>query len=107
MLGFLFVSDTSLVVEDQARAKLPENSREILDAAIEIIEGLEDFATEPMQTALTAKLVDEMQIKPRFAFGPLRVAITGRLVSPPLFESMEILGKDHALARLRSLRDSL
>lgn len=107
MLGFLFVSDTSLVVEDQARAKLPENSREILDAAIEIIDGIEDFATEPMQTALTAKLVDEMQIKPRFAFGPLRVAITGRLVSPPLFESMEILGKDHALARLRSLRDSL
>ncbi|WP_062464399.1 glutamate--tRNA ligase [Demequina soli] len=107
MLGFLFVGDDALVVEEAALAKLPENAADILDASIEVLEGLEDFSPEAQQEALRVKLVDEMGIKPRFAFGPLRVAVTGRLVSPPLFESMEILGKDHALARLRSLRASL
>jgi len=48
-----------------------------------------------------------MGIKPRFAFAPLRVAISGRRVSPPLFESMEILGKEETMARLRSLRAEL
>ena len=48
-----------------------------------------------------------MGVKPRLAFGPLRVAVTGRQVSPPLFESMEILGRDSSLARLRALRSSL
>ena len=48
-----------------------------------------------------------MGIKPRFAYGPLRVAVTGRQVSPPLFESMEILGRDHSLERLRRLRATL
>ena len=107
MLGFLFVGDDEVVVEDAARAKLPENAAEILDASIAVLEGLSDFSPEAQQEALKARLVEEMGIKPRFAFGPLRVAVTGRLVSPPLFESMEILGQDHALARLRALRASL
>ena len=51
--------------------------------------------------------MDGLGIKPRLAFGPLRVAVTGRRVSPPLFESMEILGADSTLARLRSLRARL
>ncbi|WP_062388572.1 glutamate--tRNA ligase [Demequina iriomotensis] len=104
MLGFLFVDDSAVVVEGAARAKLPENAASILDASIEVLEALEDFSPEAQQDALKAKLVEEMGIKPRFAFGPLRVAVTGRLVSPPLFESMEILGKEHSLTRLRALR---
>ncbi|WP_062288723.1 glutamate--tRNA ligase [Demequina phytophila] len=107
MLGFLLIGDDEVVVEDAARAKLPENAAEILDASISVLEALEDFSPEAQQDALREKLVDEMGIKPRFAFGPLRVAVTGRLVSPPLFESMEILGKDHSLTRLRNLRASL
>jgi glutamyl-tRNA synthetase len=107
MLGFLFVADGALRVEEEALAKLPENAAEVLDAAIAVIEGLTDFSPEAQQAALTAVLVEQMGIKPRFAFGPLRVAITGRQVSPPLFESMEILGQDHALARLRALRSRL
>jgi glutamyl-tRNA synthetase len=104
MLGFLFVGDSEVVIEDDARAKLPENAGEILDAAISVLSGLDDFSAEAQQEALTAELVVRLEIKPRFAFGPLRVAVTGRLVSPPLFESMEILGKEHALARLHALR---
>lgn len=107
MLGFLFQLDEAVVIEDDARAKLPENAAQILDAAIGVLEGLEDFTAAAQQAALTAVLVEQMGIKPRFAFGPLRVGITGRLVSPPLFESMEILGQEHSLNRLRRLRATL
>ncbi|WNM28236.1 glutamate--tRNA ligase [Demequina capsici] len=107
MLGFLFQLDSEIEFDETAVAKMPDNAAEILDAALEVLDGLEDFSPEAQQEALRAKLVDEMGVKPRFAFGPLRVAVTGRQVSPPLFESMEILGKDHSLARLRRLRATL
>jgi glutamyl-tRNA synthetase len=107
MLGFLFVEDSALAVEPDAVAKLPDNAAEILDAAIGVLEGLDDFSPEAQQAALNAVLVEDMGIKPRFAFGPLRVGVTGRLVSPPLFESMEILGQYHSVARLKALRASL
>jgi glutamyl-tRNA synthetase len=48
-----------------------------------------------------------MGLKPKFAFGPLRTAVSGARISPPLFESMEILGKTSTLARLQRLRDEL
>jgi glutamyl-tRNA synthetase len=48
-----------------------------------------------------------MGLKPRDAFGPLRTGISGRRISPPLFESMEILGKERSLARLRVFASSL
>ena len=43
-----------------------------------------------------------MGLKPKLAFGPVRVAVTGRRVSPPLFESLELLGRDRTLNRLRA-----
>lgn len=107
MLGFFFTGDEEFPYDENALAKLPDNAAEVLDAAIEVIEGLDDFGAEAQQEALQAVLVDQMGLKPRFAYGPLRVAITGRQVSPPLFESMEILGREHSLARLRRLRASL
>jgi len=57
--------------------------------------------------ALREALVDGLGIKPKFAFGPLRTAVSGRRVSPPLFESMEILGKTSTLARIHALRATL
>ncbi len=107
MLGFLFAADDALVVEEDARAALRPEAAEVLDRSIRVLEGLEDLTPEPQQAALKAVLVEEMGVKPRFAFAPLRVAITGRRVSPPLFESIEILGKESALARLRALRSTL
>ena len=59
-----------------------------------------DWTTEAIDEALRAKLVDELGLKPRNAFGPVRVAVTGRRVSPPLFESLELLGREESLARL-------
>ena len=65
------------------------------------------FDAASIQAGLREKLVDGLGIKPKFAFGPLRVGLTGAKVSPPLFESMEILGREETLKRLRALRETL
>jgi len=100
MLSFLFVTAESIVIEEDAKAGLPENSKEITEAAISALEGLASFETAKIQEVLNQKLIEEMAQKPRNAFGPLRTAISGKRISPPLFESMEILGKAETLARL-------
>ena len=79
----------------------------VLDAALTTLQGLPEFSHEAIDEALRAALVEGLGLKPRVAFAALRVGITGRKVSPPLFESMALLGKDSVLARLRSLRASL
>lgn len=105
-LAFLFAADDSIQPEEQALAKLPDNAAEVLDASLEVLAGLEPFDAETIQAALRARLVDTMGIKPKFAFGPARVALTGTNVSPPLFESMELLGRESSLTRLRRFRES-
>ena len=107
MLGFLFVADDALEIADDARGALREDSAAVLDAAAAALAGLDDFTTTTAQEALQAALVDGLGIKPRFAFTPLRVALSGRRISPPLFESMEILGKQSTLARIAALRATL
>jgi glutamyl-tRNA synthetase len=109
MLGFLFTADDELTVADDARAALREESASVLDAAATVLAGLPEFTTAATQEALQAALVDEggLAIKPRFAYTPLRVAVTGRRVSPPLFESMELLGRESTLARIAALRATL
>ncbi len=100
MLSFLFVTSEAIVIEEDAKAGLPENSKEITEAAIAALQGLDSFETAKIQEVLNQKLIEEMAQKPRNAFGPLRTAISGKRISPPLFESMEILGKAETLARL-------
>lgn len=109
MLGFLFVADDALVVEEDAWGALKETAAQVLDTAAGALEAVpaDGFSTEAVQDALQAALVDGLGIKPRFAFTPLRVAVSGRRVSPPLFESLEILGKASALARIAALRATL
>ena len=103
-LDFLFAEGVEIA--DDARASLADNAAEVLDAGIEVVESVE-FDAESIQAGLRERIVEGLGIKPRFAFAPLRIAISGRKVSPPLFESMEILGRDESLARLRALRVSL
>ena len=79
----------------------------MLEAAIAALEGLETWNTASVEDVLRAAIVETMEISPRHAFGPLRVAISGRRISPPLFESMEVLGRESSLARLRRLRAAL
>lgn len=105
MLGFLFTGNVSY--ESDALKGLPANAAEVLEACAAALEPVEDFTPDAIQAALSAKLVDELGLKPRVAYGPPRVALTGRRVSPPLFESMELLGKEESLRRLRALADFL
>jgi glutamyl-tRNA synthetase len=109
MLGFLFVTADKIEIMDDARAGLPENAAEIATAAAEKLAAVSDadFKTEHIQELLNALLIEQMELKPRVAFGPLRTAISGRRISPPLFESMQILGRDETVARLKGFAASV
>ena len=100
MLGFLFTDSSKITIEEDARKGMPDNAKQIVAAATAAISALDDFTTDALHDLLNKVLVEDMGEKPKNAFGPLRTAISGRRVSPPLFESMEILGKAETLARL-------
>ena len=104
LLSFLFKSADQIKIEADALDGMPENVAEVLRAAIDAISSIDeaDFKTEPVQQALNHALIEVMGLKPRFAFGPLRTGISGRRISPPLFESLEILGKAETIARLEA-----
>ncbi|MBP6997504.1 MAG: glutamate--tRNA ligase [Phycicoccus sp.] len=113
-----FVADDALEIADDARASLTDQADEVLFVAIGalgdvsderhgVLGSESDWNAAAIEAALREGIVEGLGIKPRFAFGPLRVAVSGARVSPPLFESMEILGKTSTLTRLQNLRDSL
>lgn len=103
LLGFLFRRD--VVYDEDALASLPENSGPVLVASVGALENVPEqgFTAAAVQAELQKALIDELGLKPRVAYGPLRVAISGRRVSPPLFESMELLGKAESIRRLGAL----
>lgn len=107
MISFLFTEDGDLTVADDARATLDEDAATILDSATEALTALVDWSTENIEETLRGALIDTSGFKPRSAFGAVRTAISGRRISPPLFESMEILGRESSLARISALRGSL
>ncbi|SDO69425.1 glutamyl-tRNA synthetase [Pedococcus dokdonensis] len=113
-----FVGDDEIEVAEDARAQLKDDSGAVLAAATRALEDVDDtrsgvlgsetgWTAAAIEAALRAAIVEDMGIKPKFAFGPLRTAVSGQRISPPLFESMEILGKTSTLARLHRLADQL
>ena len=99
-----FVADDELDIAEDARAQLKDDAAQVLDAAIETLSAIDEERTGTLgsergwqaariEADLRTAIVDGLGIKPKFAFGPLRTAVSGRRVSPPLFESMEILGR--------------
>jgi glutamyl-tRNA synthetase len=104
LLSFLFKTADQISIDTDALDGMPENVVEVLTAAIAALRGIgeNEFKTEPVQAALNHALIEVLGLKPRFAFGPLRTGISGRRISPPLFESMEILGKTETIARLEA-----
>jgi glutamyl-tRNA synthetase len=95
MLGFLLVDD--IVVEEAAAVKfLGSDQRPVVVAALGALSSVGDWRAPAIEEALRSALVDELGLKPKHAFGPVRVAVTGRTVSPPLFESMELLGRERS-----------
>jgi glutamyl-tRNA synthetase len=107
LLRFLFAGDGFAVDPAAAAKSLLGEVLPALDAARTALAALDVWDTPSIEAALRAALVDGLGLKPKHAFGPLRVAVTGRTVSPPLFESMELLGRDVTLARLDAARDDI
>jgi glutamyl-tRNA synthetase len=94
--GFLFADvEPDLALLDGSAPVLEEAERELA--------ALEPFTAESIEQALR-RLAERLELKPREAFQPIRVAVTGSQVSPGLFESLELLGREKTLARLRSAR---
>jgi glutamyl-tRNA synthetase len=104
MLGFLLLGADVFEYEDDAlnQVKKISDAGEVVQKTLALLETIEqsEFTTTSLHEKLNELLVIKCNLKPRIAFTPLRVAISGRRVSPPLFESMEILGKEQIIARL-------
>jgi glutamyl-tRNA synthetase len=99
MLKFLFVEE--FAVEAESVSKITDSvSKDILKRSLKELEPLSSWTHENIEAALRASLIEEMGLKPRIAFTAVRIATTGSTISPPLFESMELLGKDASLARI-------
>src|SRR4051812_35585982 len=101
MLRFLVVDGADFTVDDAAAAKqLGAEQQPTVAAAEAALRSLTEWNSDAIEQALRSALVEGLGLKPKFAFGPVRVALTGSTVSPPLFESMTILGRERSLARL-------
>ena len=99
MLKFLFVKDFS--IDADSLPKVTDSAaKEVLKRSLKELEPINDWTHAAIEAALRASLIDEMGLKPRIAFGAVRIATTGSTISPPLFESMELLGKEASLSRI-------
>ena len=101
MLKFLFVEDVIFDAESETKVK-EEPSQHVISQALSALENVNDWKHDVIEAALRAVLIEKLGLKPRLAFGPVRIAVTGSHISPPLFESMELLGKARSLARLKA-----
>jgi glutamyl-tRNA synthetase len=102
-LRFLLVDDAAFAVDPEDRERvLTDDARPALQASYDALSALDAFDAASVEAALRAALVEGLGLKPKLAFGPVRVAVTGRRISPPLFESIELLGRERTLARLQS-----
>jgi glutamyl-tRNA synthetase len=98
LLAFLFLPDDKITIAPDAG--LSADSLSTLTAAYEALAALRAFDHSAVESALRTALVDNLGLKPRLAFGPVRAAVTGSRISPPLFESIELLGRQSTLARV-------
>ncbi|ORW02106.1 glutamate--tRNA ligase [Mycobacterium kubicae] len=103
-----FLNDDEYAIDPKAAAKeLSADGGPVLDVALVALNGVADWTTTAIEVALKAALIDDLGLKPRKAFGPIRVAATGTTISPPLFESLELLGRDRTLQRLQAAREQV
>ncbi len=103
-----FLNDDEYAIDPKAAAKeLGPDAGPVLSAALAALDGAADWTTTGIEDALKGALIEDLGLKPRKAFGPIRVAATGTSVSPPLFESLELLGRDRSLQRLRAARETV
>ncbi|MFZ6029774.1 MAG: glutamate--tRNA ligase [Chloroflexota bacterium] len=105
--GFFFQEEVAPDPQDLvARGLTPAQSADAARRCLQILEGLPSLAPAVAEPPLR-ELVEQLGLKPGQVFGILRVAVTGQTVSPPLFESMVVIGRAKVLARLRNAIDVL
>ena len=101
MLEFLFVKQFE--VESESKEKIKDDqSKQVLKRVLEVLSPVTSWNHENIESALRSALIDELGLKPRIAFGAVRIAVTGSHISPPLFESMQLLGKEASLTRINA-----
>jgi glutamyl-tRNA synthetase len=98
MVAFLF----GRVEPEGKAARIVDENRDYLKEVVAVLERVPSWTTVEIEAALRA-LAEERGLKPKQAFQPVRAAVTGTLVSPPLFESLEIVGREETLVRLRAV----
>jgi glutamyl-tRNA synthetase len=103
MVRFLLVDESVFEIEEsEIEGLVSQDAQEVLEVSERVLRDLPTWHADDIQAALRSALVEGLGRKPKHAFGPVRVAITGRRVSPPLFESMEIVGRERSLARIHA-----
>jgi glutamyl-tRNA synthetase len=100
LLNFLFVKDFAIAA-DSIEKIADAQSKQVLQISAERLATLTDWTHGSIEAVLRSALIEELGLKPRIAFSALRIAVTGSHISPPLFESMELLGAAKSLARIR------
>jgi glutamyl-tRNA synthetase len=107
MAGFYFKTDVVAEPADLvAKGLSAAQSAEAARRSLELLSGLPSLAHVVAEPAMRG-LIEELGYSAGQVFGIIRVAVTGQRVSPPLFESMEIIGRDVSLARLARAVDVL
>jgi glutamyl-tRNA synthetase len=99
LIRFLF--EPPLDDEKSWNKVMKEGSGEVLEAAAAALEGADPFEPEPIEAAL-APLLERFDLKPGKLYQPIRVAITGTSISPGIFESLAVLGRERSLERIRA-----
>jgi glutamyl-tRNA synthetase len=84
----------------------PVSTLQALRSSHQTLAALDDFSAETQEAAMRA-LAADLGLKAGQLFGPVRVAVTGQKVAPPLFETMEIVGREISLARIAHAADLL
>ncbi len=110
MAGFFFADWSTFEAPPHQiliqRKMTVDGARMVLSRSLPTLEDLEDFSAAAQHAAMT-RLAKDLGLKNGQVFGTLRAAVTGQRVSPPTFETMEILGRDESLRRIKLALESL
>ncbi|MDR6938565.1 glutamate--tRNA ligase [Arcanobacterium hippocoleae] len=109
LMKFLFIAADEIEYNEKAVAKLKDTTPAVLDRTVEVFGQIPatDFTAEAVKARFDQEIVQGMEIKPRFAYAPLFVAMTGTNVSLPVIDSIAILGRDETIRRLQRFRETL
>ena len=107
LVAFLFKDEIEYDADDLVQRRMDgDSTRRCLEAALDSLDSLDSFDAASIE-ALLRGMVKELDVKAGQLFGSLRVATTGQRIAPPLFESLEVLGRERSLELIAKARDRL